>query len=509
MGKVGCAGKHLTFPNRRERKRMQRWKNQIESVIRKGPYEDTWESLSHAKLPGWFSGAKFGIFIHWGLYSVPANSNEWYSRNMYIEGMPAYEHHIKTYGRQAEFGYKDFIPLFTAEKFDPDEWITLFKEAGARYIFPVAEHHDGFQMYRSEISKWNAYEMGPKRDILGQLKEACEKQGLTFCTSSHRAEHWWFMGHGKEFDSDVREPMQRGDFYWPAMPEPDNQDLYSEPYPSEEFLWDWLARTCEIIDRYQPALLYFDWWIQHEAFKPYLRKLLAYYYNRGAEWKKEVAVCYKHDALPFGLGIVEVERGGFAEVKAFPWQTDTAVARNSWCYTDTLDYKSSYEIIATLVDVVSKNGNLLLNIGPKADGTIPDGDRKILEDLAAWMKVNGEAIYDSHVFRNAKEGPTQDVEGQFADGVEKKYSGSDFRFTVANGAIYAICMKYPEDGRICIQSLKKSEDQNLPQFHGIIRKVSILGFEQQIDYQVTTKGLEFTTSGVFSEFPVVIKIETA
>lgn len=481
----------------------------IDRVIEAGPYSDNWESLSNWQVPAWFPKAKFGIFVHWGLYSVPANSNEWYSRNMYIKGMPAYEHHIKTYGAQKDFGYKDFIPMFTAEKFDPDEWISLFKDAGAEYIFPVAEHHDGFQMYKSDISKWNAYEMGPHRDVLGELKAAAEKRDMVFCTSSHRAEHWFFMGHGKEFESDIKDPMERGDFYWPAMPEPDNQDLYSEPYPTEEFLDDWLIRTCEIVDNYQPALIYFDWWIQHEAFKKHLKKFMAYYYNKGAEWGKPVAVCYKHDALSFGTGIVEVERGAFADTKAFPWQTDTAVARNSWCYTDTLDYKSSREVIGTLIDVVSKNGNLLLNIGPKADGSIPDGDRKILTDLAAWMKVNGEAIKDSRVWRKAKEGPTEDFEGQFGDGKAKVYSEEDFRFTAKGGFIYAISMQYPQDGHVTIKALKKSKDQNVPEFHGIIKNVSILGFDENIDFEVTTEGLEFTTKNVASDFPVVIKIETA
>jgi alpha-L-fucosidase len=213
--------------------------------------------------------------------------------------------------------------------------------------------------------------------------------------------------------------------------------------------------------------------------------------------------------MSFGTGIVEVERGAFADTKAFPWQTDTAVARNSWCYTDTLDYKSSREVIATLIDVVSKNGNLLLNIGPKADGSIPDGDRQILSDLASWMKVNGEAIKESRVWRKAKEGPTEDFEGQFGDGTEKTYSTKDFRFTVKNGAVYAFAMNYPEDGHVVISSFKKSPDQNIPEFHGIIRKVEILGFDEQVDFEVTIEGLEFTTSTVKSEFPVVIKVVTA
>ncbi|MGM0125450.1 alpha-L-fucosidase [Enterococcus sp. AZ194] len=207
----------------------------IKKIANAGPFQPNWQSLNEFETPSWFKKAKFGIFIHWGLYSVPAFNNEWYSRNMYRKGTEEYQHHINTYGSHEEFGYKEFIPLFTAEKFDADEWIQLFKDAGARYFFPVAEHHDGFQMYQSELSRYNAFEMGPQRDILKELKVAGEKGGLVFCTSSHRAEHWFFMGHGKEFPSDIKEPMKKGDFYWPAQPEPDNQALQSQPYPNAEF----------------------------------------------------------------------------------------------------------------------------------------------------------------------------------------------------------------------------------------------------------------------------------
>ena len=228
---------------------------QIDRVIAQGPYTDTWESLGSFQVPQWYQNAKFGIFIHWGVYSVPSFGSEWYSRNMYIQGSREFEHHVKPYGPHTEFGYKDFIPMFKAEKFSSEEWAELFKKAGARYVVPVAEHHDGFQMYRSEVSHWNAYEMGPQRDVLGELKESFEKRGMTLGASSHRVEHWFFMGHGKQFDSDIKDPMERGDFYWPAMPEQHHHNLYSEPTPTEEYLQDWLVRTCEIIDRYRPKLI--------------------------------------------------------------------------------------------------------------------------------------------------------------------------------------------------------------------------------------------------------------
>ena len=426
----------------------------VDKVIQEGPYSADWASLAQAPEPTWFRERRLGIFIHWGVYSVPAFSNEWYPREMYMPGMRAYEHHLKTYGPPDKFGYKDFIPRFTGERFDAAAWVRLFREAGAGYMFPVAEHHDGFQMYKSELSPWNAAQMGPHRDVLGELKAAAEREGLLFCASSHRAEHWFFLGHGKEIESDVKEPLKKGDFYWPAMPEGALDDLFSEPYPSAEFLDDWLARTAELIVNYRPRLLYFDWWIQHEAFKPYLKKLLAFYYNLGVRDGTPVRVCYKHDALPFGVGIPEVERGGFADAKPFLWQTDTAVAR-----------------------------------------------------LGAWMRVNREAIDGAKPWRIAGEGPTVRQEGQFTDKAETPYCARDFRFTAANGCVYAMALRCPEDGRFLIRSLGKSPDQNLPAFHGILRDVTILGWEQvPVQWHADLDGLHVCAPGVASDMPITLRI---
>lgn len=484
----------------------KKYLEKIDSVISKGRYKDTWSSLSQYVVPKWYTDAKFGIFIHWGIYSVPAFASEWYSRNMYIQGSPEYEHHMKTYGKHSAFGYKDFIPMFRAEKFEPDNWAELFKASGANYVCPVAEHHDGFQMYKSKLSKWNSSEMGPKRDILGELKGAIEKKGLKCCASSHRVEHWFFMGHGKEFDSDIKKSLSCGDFYWPAMPEPDHNDLSSEPYPTQEFLEDWLLRCCEIVDSYQPGMIYFDWWIQHESLKPYLKKFAAYYYNQAAEWGKEVVINYKHDAFQFGCAVVDVERGQFAEAKPYYWQTDTSVARNSWCYTQGNDYKSVNEIVCDLVDIVSKNGNMMLNIGPKADGTIPAEDESILRGIGKWLQVNGEAIYGTHVWRFSGEGPTKIKEGQFTDGISKVFTSEDIRFTTKGAAIYATVLKWPEDGKVSIRSLGENDASKLPLFHGIIRDVDVLGCEVKPQYIRTANGLEVEAKGIQSELPVVIKV---
>ncbi len=484
---------------------------QIDKVIESGKYKDDWSSLSNHKTPEWYRNGKLGIFIHWGIYSVPAFGSEWYSRAMYDKNNREFEHHIKTYGTQDKFGYKDFIPMFRAENFDPDAWAKLFKESGAKYVMPVCEHHDGFAMYDTQFNRWNAKNMGPKRDVAGEIKAACEKNDLVFCASSHRAEHYFFMNMGRTFDSDVNDEKY-SDFYGPAVycPEFDSDKICStteDTYTtgaSKEWLEDWLVRTCELIDNYQPAVLYFDWWIHNHSFKPYLKKLCAYYYNRAEEWGKEVTINYKHEAFPPTVATFDVERGALTDISPVPWQTDTAIGKYSWGYRKDNEYKSSRQIITDLIDIVSKNGMLLLNIGPKPDGTITDEETTVLKELGAWLKENGEGIYETTFWKTFGEGEINSEEGFFKDGDEKQYTEKDFRFTYKNGFIYAFQMR-PNGNDAVIKTLKKHSRHDY-----IINNIKLLSTGEKLEYERNEDGLLIKLLDKISgDLPVCFKIELA
>jgi alpha-L-fucosidase len=468
--------------------RTREYRDTIDRVIEEGPYDATWESLESWNVPGWYEDAKFGIFIHWGVYAVPAFGNEWYPRNMYQVGSREYEHHLEKYGAHTEFGYKDFIPGLTAAQFDADQWAALFRRAGAQYVVPVAEHHDGFAMYDSALTQWCASAMGPKRDLIGELAAAVRRQSMVFGVSSHRAEHWWFMGGGMNFDSDVRDP-DYADFYGPAQHE-------AMP-PNEAFLEDWLVRCCEIVDKYEPQVFWFDWWIEQPVFEPYLRKFASYYYNRGREQHRGVAINYKHHAFPAGTAVLDVERGQLAAIRPQFWQTDTAVAKNSWCYTEGNDYKRVQDVLGDLADIVSKNGSLLLNIGPRADGSIPDEDRTMLIEIGDWLRVNGEAIYGTRPWHVFGEGPTDVVEGPFADTKRSAFTSADIRFTTRSELresktityIYAIALAIPENRQLTIRSLGSASQHNVPEIAAVQLVDGVRYSEKTLEYKQSRKEL--------------------
>ena len=255
---------------------------EVDKVNSQGPYRADWQSLETYQVPDWYKDAKFGIFIHWGVYSVPAFGSEWYPRQMYVQGSPEFKHHIATYGPQDKFGYKDFVPMFKAEKFDPAAWARLFKDSGAKYVVPVSEHHDGFAMYDSGLSDWTAVKMGPHRDLVGDLAKAVRAEGLHLGASSHRVEHNFFLGVGREFPSDINDPKYAA-FYGPAHTWLDNKmrtPLGNDfTYVSPEWTHDWLARSAEIIQKYHPDVLFFDWWIGQPSVRADLTRFAAFYYN--------------------------------------------------------------------------------------------------------------------------------------------------------------------------------------------------------------------------------------
>lgn len=479
---------------------------EIDRVNREGKYHPDWDSLAKHPVPAWYREKRLGIFLHWGVFSVPAY-HDWYARNMYIKDSEEYKWHLEHYGDPKDFAFKDFIPDFKMDKFDPQLWAKLFREAGADYIVPVAEHHDGFQNYESELSHWNAMEMGPHRDITGDLLREAERVGMTLGLSTHRVEHWFFLGHAKETGGIG--DQQLGDYEWPAMPEKNHHDLFSEPTPSEEFLTDWLLRCCELVDRYHPRIVYFDWWIQHSAVKPYLKRFAAYYFNRMEEHGGCV-INYKHDAMPFGIGVPDIERGQFAEAKPFLWQSDTSVMRWSWCYSEQPGkavFKTPSEIICDLIDVVCKNGRLLLNFGPKPDGELRAKEIEILKAMAAWMKVNDEAVHGTTVWRIAQEGPTKIQEGQFADGAARGFTSEDFRFTCNGSRVYATCLVCPADGKLHIRSLREADASHLPLWHGVIKSVEVLGCGE-CAWTRDEEALHVDMGSFRSDMPVVVKIVT-
>jgi alpha-L-fucosidase len=462
----------------------------VRSVCAQERFQANWESLKKYQTPDWFRDAKFGIFIHWGVYSVPAFGSEWYPRNMYLEGSDEFKHQTATYGPVDKSGYKDFIPLFKGEHFDADAWAMLFKKSGARYVVPVAEHHDGFAMYKTVMSKWNAAEMGPHKDIIGLLSTAVRKQGLIFGLSSHRIEHWWFMNGGRRYKSDVNDPAY-ADFYGPAREENET--------PSPEYMNDWLLRCTELVDKYKPQLFWFDWWIEQPAMDPYRKSFAAYYYNQGIAWNKGVVINYKNKAFPDGSAVLDIERGKLGGIRELPWQTDDAIGNKSWGYTGSNTFKSARYVITNLIDIVSKNGNLLLNIGPRADGTITGEETQVLLKTGQWLQVNGEAIYGTRPWKIFGEGPTESASGSFAD-QKIPFNAKDIRFTTRGDTLFAIVLGLPDE---------KSEIKSLGlnAGNGIIEKIDMVGSSGKIKWAQGRNGLEISPSESYPcEDAIVYKI---
>lgn len=478
---------------------------EIEKVIAKGPYKDTWESLSKHPIPAWYQNSKLGFFIHWGVYSVPAYGSEWYPHFMYQEGSDVYKHHVETWGEN--FEYHDFIPLFTADKFEPKAWLDMLEDCNADFVMPVAEHHDGFKMYDSELSKWNSVQMGPKRDVLGELKKESEGRGIRFAASNHRAEHYWYMGGGTRMKrkNATQNPDYR-EFYGPCVSDSTqdaNLTLYDQlgmdDIPSREWLEDWLVSACEIVDKYQISCSYFDFWVSMKRFRPYMKKFLAYYYNRAAEWGKEAVSLHKMDAMPYPCGIYVRERGLADGVSARIWQCETSTAYNSWSYCTTNQFKHVEEIICNMIDVWSRNGCMVLNIGPMADGTICKEEKEILQTIAGWLQKNNEAIWGTMPFRVYGEGSVQES-GSFTE--QYHYVSGDFRFTCRLGKLYIFAMVPAGETTFQLNSL------SFMNYNAIIKRASVLGEDVDVAFKQTTQCLELVLARpVLGTLPICFALE--
>jgi len=461
------------------------------AAAKTGPYQPTWNSLRNVQTPQWLKDGKFGIYTHWGVYAVPAYGPNatWYANSVYTKpDSPQRKYHEATFGPLEKFGYKDFIPMFTGEKFNADEWADLFKRAGARFAGPVAEHHDGFSMWDTKYSEWNAAKMGPKKDIVGELAKAIRKRDMKFVTAFHHAEEWfYFPTWDKRYD--CSDPRYSG-LYGPIHP--------PEALPDKAFLDKWEGKIVEVIDKYSPDFIWFDFGLNLVT-DTYKQRMLAYYYNNAVAQKKEVVVTYKSHHLPPGAGLVDLELGQETDLTYNEWITDSTVDDgNAWGYVKGAGFKTVDNLIDNLVDRVSKNGYLLLNVGPKPDGSIPDEAKELLLGMGKWLQTNGEAIYGTTPWGVAGEGPTklEAPKGAGTRGFNEqnklRYTGQDIRFAAKNNILYATVLDWPGD-KVVIKSLAPRGSRWAGLYPSEIASIIMLGDGKELRWQMTKEGLVVET----------------
>jgi len=462
---LGCSAAGAGEIPTRYQKAIEAQLARVDEGVAAGPYKPDWKDLGrHTAAPEWFRDAKFGIYWHWGVYAVPAYGNEWYPKWMHTKKgrRSYYKHHVETYGEPDKFGYHDFVPMFKAEHFDAEAWAELIAKAGARYAGPVCEHHDGFAMWASELTPWNAGAKGPKRDITGELAKAIRKRGMRFVTTFHheRTRTWY--------------PRVEG---WPTTStDPELRMLYAN-VAEELFNQIFLAKLGEVIGKYQPDLIWFDGQMT-QIQTPYHLRFLACYFNRAAKWGRDVVVTTKKHQYPPAVSVEDFEKGRMNRLTDFCWLTDDTISLGSWCYTANLRIKPASRVLHDFIDIVSKNGCLLLNISPKSDGTIPAEQRRVLLEMGAWLKVNGEAIYSTRPWLAFGEGPSRvGKSGSFTRGVA--YTWRDVRYTRSKDgqAVYAIVLGWPEGATLALTA---------PLVEGAEGgKVELLGYGKPLTHKVS------------------------
>ncbi|TWB53062.1 alpha-L-fucosidase [Nitrospirillum viridazoti] len=488
-----------------------------------GPFQPTWESLAAGyQAPTWFRDAKFGIWAHWGPQCAP-EFGDWYARRMYMQGDPSYEHHVKTYGHPTQFGFMELINRWKAERWDPEELTKLYKAAGAKYLVSMACHHDNFDNFDSRHHAWNATRVGPGKDIVGGWAAAARKHGLRFGVSNHasHAWHWYQTAYG--YDATGPRAGQRYDAFrltkadgagtwWRGL---DPQELYTGRnivipdgitdqaamtawHQAHDGVWDesvppnrafaetWLKRCQDLMDRYQPDLVYFD-----DTGLPlgdYGLRATAHYYNQSVARKGAVDVvvnCKELTDLQRRAVVADIERGFSDHIVAEPWQTDTCLG--DWHYSRPLyerkGYLTAHQVVQRLVDVVSKNGCLLLNVPVRSDGTIDELERGILQELVGWMAVNSEGIFDSRPWKTYGEGPTEVAAGKFNEAKLRPFTAEDIRFTVKGDTLYAYAQEWPAGKSLTIRTLTPAARP--------VQRVDLLG-GGALEFKQTDDGVSVT-----------------
>lgn len=449
----------------------------MKEVAIAGPFQPDWDTLrDHNAQPEWFLDGKVGIYFHWGVYAVPAYGNEWYMKWMHSpEGRNKdyHEHHVKTWGQPDEFGYHDFVPMFTAEHFDAEEWADLFVRSGARWAGPVAEHHDGFSMWDSEMTPWCAGNVGPQRDITGELGRAIKARGMKFVTSFHheRTRTWIPRVEGWPTTSD--DPVLQ--FLYMNI----SEDLFNDIF---------LSKLGEVIDKYEPDFIWFDGQLPEIREQTHLN-FLSYYFNKATRWNKDVLVTTKKLQFPQDIAVLDFEKGGTSALTPWPWLNDDTISTGSWCYTETLQVKPPKEVLHVFIDAVSKNGQLLLNLSPKSDGTIPQDQRDCLTEFGNWLRINGEAIYNTRPWLEFGEGPTVMPRSGSHQKVVLNYTAEDIRYTRSKDgkALFVIALGWPENGKIQ-PGILEVEDLG----YG---KVEMLGNQGSLKFDVDGKQLTIHVPG--------------
>jgi alpha-L-fucosidase len=457
--------------------------------VAKGPFQPSWESLASYQCPEWFRDAKFGIWAHWSAQCVP-EQGDWYARKMYMEGNSRYKYHVAHYGDPAKVGFKDIDHLWRAEKWDPERLISLYKRAGARYFVALANHHDNFDCYDSRYQPWNSVNIGPKRDIVGDWAKAARAAGLRFGITVHAARAWTWFEVAQAYDGKLAQADGRGT-WWDGY---DPQDLYAQNHwpgdkPHAAYCRKFYNRTIDLIDKYRPDLLYFDDGVLPlgDVDPQYGLRIAAHLYNASIQQhgQNEAVMNTKGLREPQRKCLVlDIERRRSGRIEPLPWQTDTCIG--GWHYASACfknhSYKRPQEIVHLLADIVSKNGNLLLNIPVRGDGTIDADEVACLEGIAGWMAVNGEAIYATRPWKVFGEGPASDGSHEL---LEKKqpvsYTAQDIRFTRSKdgNTVFAIVLGLPQKP-MRIKSLATAK----------VSSITLLGGEEKLRWRQEANALE-------------------